>query len=260
MNNNTADLKTFSKIRNVHIIFFILLLVVAILQEYRVLDFDFKLLPFYIISLLIILILNTILYIRIKDNILRGKFLTTMLIGITSIGLITFLAILIDNRMDNIKFLKNATKTEAKVTNIKKDIKYHDECPGGYPYRIGGYCYRDISHDLKYSTYSSPYYTLTNNYYIVYEAVGKNVYNSFDESKKFSSEHEAQNYEGSYKVGDSVTIYYKNNDPSNIRLDVPTSLTEVYITEALAVVVQVIYVFKFRKLYEKASESNGLAG
>lgn len=231
-------------------IFAIIIFILALLKKYSVISSDFSLILFYFIMAIIAFGIMLVFVLQIEQKVYKRKEPgVSLCLGLIGIFLLVAFGIAIDVRKELIDFSKNATKTEALVyKDVEKDIDYHEErCTIGRERADG--CYVG---DNRYGK-EPAYYDVEFIYHLKYN-VEDEIYTSTyrkQEGGEFSSEQMANSWESQYKKGDYITIYYDNDDPTNIRGNFALGFGMVYFFEVIAILFQFYYFIKHRKLMKE---------
>lgn len=249
--------KLLKNIKRLYFICFIVIFLISLLQKYSVINVNFSLIPFYIISTLAILITIIVLFIKVEKIQYQNKMYSIILIGVIGFIILIFFAILVDYRTNSIKFYKHATKTNATIIDIKKDVKFHkDTCPAGYT-RVGYKC--ELIRNRNDYKPATDYYELYYIYQLKYNVDNKTYQTTYKEKahKRFSTENEAMLNETKYSKNDTLTIYYDNNNPQSIKIYVPNNYgIETYISGIITIIFGVFYYFKFKKFIDNNKINN----
>lgn len=249
MNNIEKQKKILNIIRNIYFSYCILIFLISILQKHSIINLNFSLMPIYGISMFIIIIIIVVLFIKVEKIKYIDKMYSIIITSIIGLVAVIFFAILIDSRTSSIEFSKHSTKIDAIIyDDIEKEVKFHkDNCPAGYS-RVADRCY-SINDKNDYKS-ANDYYEVYYTYHLKYNVDNRIYENTYEEKnyKKFSNENNALNYKVKYNKGDSLTIYYDNNNPQIIKKYVSTSYgIGTYIAGIIAIVLELLFYIKYNK-------------
>lgn len=227
--------KTENKIyilRNIIIIYNLILFVTTILQKYFIIK-PFK--NIYLIWLCtgIFWVVMLIVFGKLEKYTINNKIHIIIVLLSTGLFMTTYYSWIINGRANLIIFSKNAVKTEAYIYDIQKEIRFHyDTCPG----KIRGRdrCYSINDNDIWSD--AEDYYELYSIYYLTYKVNNKEYDSKYKDkiTNRFKSKAKAANYELKDKKGDYIVIYYDKNNPKSIKR---------YIAKNYGIIIDIIGLF-----------------
>jgi len=235
------------KITTIYLIYIILnvfLFITASLQKIFILECNMSLIPFCVITAIIVYFIIAILCAIADKHIL--SLITGGLIFLSLVGvlLVVFFSILLESRIKMNDFLKNATQTTAVIGKIDREISFHkDSC--GARSRSGRDCVSINGDKIPANDYYQVYFI----YYVNYEVENKTYYSKYKEKeyRHFDKEETAMQYDSKYIEGDTITIYYNNNNPEKIMRYAKSGYVDVYITMLIILIFNIYYFYKYRQ-------------
>lgn len=258
INNKTKQNEFFKKklktIIITYSIFAIIVFILALLKKYSIINANFSLILFYIIMAIITFIIIIVLCNQMEKNQRKKETAISILINFIGIVLLITLGISIDVRKEIIDFSKNATKTDALIIDIDKDVQFvRDNC-GSNGRRHGNRCKSNTS-DLEWGAedYYQVYFTY-NIQYMVENQTYISKYRSNESKPKFEYKEQATNCKPKYKKGDYITIYYDNDNPENIKGNFSLGFGMVYAIESITIAFQCFYFIKHKKLMKELAK------